>query len=183
MTCGKIDLACTKCRLSKGRTRVVPGVGPCSARIVFIGEGPGKDEDTQGEPFVGRAGRVLNDTLEYAGANRSYVFITNLVKCRPPGNRKPRKDEVETCRVYLESELKTVKPAVVCALGQTVANSLLENEEPMSALMGKDRTIRLGGREVRLIVAYHPAACLYQRKHLKRFQDSVKSALEAVGLP
>lgn len=182
MTCGKIDLRCTMCRLSKGRTQVVPGVGPCSARIVFIGEGPGKDEDIEGEPFVGRAGRVLNDAFENAGVLRSDVYITNLVKCRPPGNRKPRKDEVETCSLYLDSELKAVRPAAVCALGQTVANSLLENRETMSALMGKNRTIRLGGRDVRLIVAYHPAACLYQRRHLKKFQDSVKSALEAAGL-
>jgi uracil-DNA glycosylase family 4 len=183
MTCGKIDLACTRCRLSDGRTQVVPGTGPCSARVVFIGEGPGKDEDARGEPFIGRAGKVLSDALDKAGVARQDVFITNLVKCRPPGNRRPRKDEVDTCRIYLESELKTVKPAVVCALGQTVANSLLGNKESMATLMRKDWTVKLGGRSVRMIVAYHPAACLYQRRHLKTFQESIKTSLEAAGVP
>jgi len=183
MTCGKIDLACTKCRLSEGRTRVVPGAGPCPAKIVFIGEGPGKDEDMRGEPFVGRAGKILTEALENAGVDRSDVFITNLVKCRPPGNRRPRKDEVETCRPYLESEIKAVKPMLACALGQTVANSLLGNKEPMSALVGKDWTVTLGGLTVKMAVAYHPAACLYQRKNLKMFQESIKAALESAGLP
>lgn len=182
MTCGKIDLRCAKCRLSKTRTRVVPGVGSCSAGIAFIGEGPGKDEDARGEPFVGRAGEILNEALDKAGFVRHDVFITNLVKCRPPGNRRPRKDEIGTCRTYLESELKAVKPTVVCALGQTVANSLLGTKESMAALIGKDWTVRLGGRNVKLIVAYHPAACLYQRRHLKVFQESVKASLEAAGL-
>jgi uracil-DNA glycosylase family 4 len=182
MTCGKIDLNCTKCRLCKGRTQVVPGAGPCSSKIVFIGEGPGKDEDIKGEPFVGRAGRVLSETLDGLGVDRSRVFITNLVKCRPPGNRRPRKDEIRTCSVYLDSEVRTVRPRVVCALGQTVANNLLGNKEKMSDLLKKDWTARIGGRDVKLIVAYHPAACLYQRKNLGAFKKSIGASLQAAGV-
>ena len=178
MTCGKTDLACTKCRLSKGRTNVVAGIGPCSSKIVFVGEAPGKDEDLRGEPFGGRAGKVLDDALRKVGADRSEVFITNLVKCRPPRNRRPRKDEINTCRVYLDSELRAVRAVVVCALGQTVANSLLGNKEKMSALMGRRWTLKLAGRETEFMVIYHPASCLYQRKNLKVFMDGVKSALE-----
>ncbi len=182
MTCGKIDLHCTLCRLSKGRTQVVPGVGPCSAKIAFVGEGPGKDEDLKGEPFVGRAGRVLDEALERSGADRKKVYITNLVKCRPPGNRRPRKDEVETCSVYLKSELGAVKPIVICALGQTVAKSLLGKNLKMSSLINREWSVERFGNEARLIVAYHPAACLYQRKNLKAFRKSVDDALQAAGV-
>jgi uracil-DNA glycosylase family 4 len=181
MSCGDIDLQCAKCRLSKKRAQVVPGVGPCSSRIVFIGEGPGKDEDTKGQPFVGRAGKVLDEALKSAGVDRSRVFITNLVKCRPPGNRRPRKDEIRTCSVYLKSELETIGPKVICALGQTVGNGLLGNREKMPVLIKGDWTVPVAGRPVKLIVAYHPAACLYQRKNTKAFRESVAKALEAAG--
>jgi uracil-DNA glycosylase family 4 len=182
MTCGDVDLACRRCRLSKGRTKVVPGIGSCSSRIVFIGEGPGKDEDLKGEPFVGRAGKVLDDALRRARTSRSEVFITNLVKCRPPRNRRPRKDEIRSCRAYLDSELIAVKPRIICALGQTAANSLLDNRESLDSLMKKEWSMKLGGRNIRVVVVHHPAACLYQRKNLGRFQNRVKSSLEAAGI-
>jgi uracil-DNA glycosylase family 4 len=181
MICGDVDLQCTKCRLSKERTQVVPGVGPCSSRIVFIGEGPGKDEDVKGQPFVGRAGKVLDEALKSAGVDRSRVFITNLVKCRPPGNRRPRKDEIRTCSAYLDSELKTIDPEVICALGQTVGNHLLGNREKMPVLIKGEWMVSVAGMDVKLIVAYHPAACLYQRKNTKPFQRSIANALEAAG--
>ncbi len=181
MSCGDVDLQCTKCRLSKKRTQVVPGVGPCSSRVVFIGEGPGKDEDIRGEPFVGRAGKVLDEALERAGVDRSRVFITNLVKCRPPGNRRPRKDEIRACRVYLDSEVKTIGPKVICALGQTVGNNLLGVHEKMPVLMKGDWTVDVAGRKVKLVVAYHPAACLYQRKNTNAFRESIAEALDAAG--
>ena len=180
MTCGKIDFACKRCRLSKGRTQVVPGVGSCKSAIVFIGEAPGKDEDLKGEPFVGRAGRLLTDVLKDAGVDRSEVFICNLVKCRPPGNRRPRKDEITACSSYLESELGTVKPTVVCALGQTVANHLLGNKMKMEELVKRERRVNLAGKEVRFFVAYHPAAILYQRKNLGIFMKSIRASLKAV---
>lgn len=182
MICGRIDLACTRCRLSKGRTQVVPGTGPCSSPIVFIGEAPGKEEDLKGEPFVGRGGKLLDKVLNEAGVDRSEVFICNLVKCRPPGNRRPRKDEIETCSQFLESELKAVKPKVVCALGQTVANRLLDNRERMAELVKKDRTVNVVGMEVHLFVSYHPAACLYQRKNMGSFRKSIEGSLRAAKL-
>ena len=182
MSCGDIDLHCMLCRLSKGRTNVVPGTGPCEARIVFIGEAPGKDEDLKAQPFVGRAGRILDEALLKSGVDRSKVYITNLVKCRPPGNRKPRKDEIRTCSVYLESELKEIQPSVVCALGQTAAQSLLDEKRSMEDLVSRDRRISLAGFDVRLFVAYHPAACLYQRRHLASLKKQVRRSLSAAGL-
>lgn len=183
MTCGNIDLGCTKCRLSARRTRVVPGVGPCRSRIAFIGEAPGRDEDLRGEPFVGRAGRLLDQALGKAGVARSQVYITNLVKCRPPDNRRPRKDEITTCTsMYLESEIEEISPHVICALGQTVAERLLGQKLGMADMVGKESPIVFAGMNRRLFVAYHPAACLYQRKNLAKFEKSIKTSLEAAGL-
>ena len=182
MTCGKIDFACTRCRLSKGRTQVVPGTGPCTSPIVFIGEAPGRKEDLKGEPFVGRGGKLLDRVLKDLGVDRTQVFICNLVKCRPPNNRRPRKDETEACSLFLESELKTIRPKVVCALGQTVANYLLDNRERMAELVKKDRVVSLAGADVRFFVAYHPAACLYQRKNIRSFRKSIEASLRAAKL-
>lgn len=182
MTCGNIDLACAKCRLSKGRTQVVPGIGSCSSRIVFVGEAPGKDEDLRGEPFVGRAGKILTAALEELGVDRADVYISNAVKCRPPDNRRPRQDEIETCRPYLDSELAEVRPAVICALGQTAAIQLLNNKKRISELIGKSWETSVSGRKVRLIVAYHPAACLYGRKKLAAFKGQISASLKAAKM-
>ncbi len=183
MSCGKVDPGCRRCRLSKSRTRVVPGTGSCRARIVFVGEAPGKDEDLKGEPFVGRAGRILDDALEASGVEREDVRITNLVKCRPPNNRRPRRDETKTCTsLYLEHELEEMRPDVVCALGQTVAKHFLGSADLMSELVGKESKIVIAGKPVRLVVAYHPAACLYQRKNLGKFRTSVRAALAAADM-
>jgi uracil-DNA glycosylase len=183
MTCGDIDLGCTACRLSGKRLHVVPGNGPCRSRIMFVGEAPGKEEDVQGEPFVGRAGRVLDEAIEKAGANRSQVYVGNIVKCRPPNNRKPRSDEIETCAsLYLESEIRTIRPTVICALGQTAANYFLPTKEKMSDRVRGEIEMLFDGIEVRFIVAYHPAACLYQRKNLASFERSIHKCLGAAGM-
>ena len=183
MKCGRIDLACTKCRLSKGRTKVVPGDGPCDSAILFVGEAPGRDEDLSGRPFVGRGGRLLDKALERAGVAREQVRITNLVKCRPPGNRRPRKDEVSICTsLYLMGEIESVKPRVVCALGQTAAEQLAGRKVQMGASVGKEIPHSLPVKGVRLFVAYHPAACLYQRRNLDEFEKGVQAALQAAGL-
>lgn len=179
MKCGRIDPKCPRCRLCKSRTQVVPGVGPCDSRIVFVGEAPGKDEDLRGQPFVGRAGKILDDALLKAGSGRSEVRITNIVKCRPPGNRRPRKDEISTCTsLYLDCELEEIAPAVICALGKTVADHFVKSDKSMSEEVGESAMLNIAGRPTRLFVSYHPAACLYQRKHLKRFQSSIKAALK-----
>jgi len=182
MTCGEIDFKCTRCRLSRGRTQVVPGVGRCDSPIAFLGEAPGRDEDLKGEPFVGRGGKILDQALKEAGISRSQVFICNLVKCRPPKNRRPRKDEIETCSMFLRSELGTVRPSVVCVLGQTAANSILHNKLSMSDLICRNWTTEIGERKMKVVVAYHPAACLYQKRNLGAFKKSIRASLESAGM-
>jgi len=178
-----VDPACRRCRLSEGRTKVVPGVGPLKSRIMFIGEAPGKDEDLRGEPFVGRAGKLLDEALAEAGVRRSQVRISNLVKCRPPGNRRPRKDEMATCvSLYLQEEIQQVAPRVICALGQTVAEHLSGGRVRIADAVGKEISHTIRGSSARLFVTYHPAACLYQRKNSKAFKEGVRVSLMAAGL-
>lgn len=183
MSCGAVDPACERCRLSRGRTKVVPGIGPCRSRIMFIGEAPGKDEDLKGEPFVGRAGKLLDEALEETGTDRSHVRISNLVKCRPPGNRRPRKDEKDTCiSIYLRKEIEQVSPKVICALGQTAAEQLSGRRLHMAETVGKEIASTVYDIKARLFVTYHPAACLYQRRNTKAFKEGVRAGLEAAEL-
>jgi len=183
MTCRRIDLDCTKCRLSRKRTRVVPGVGSRRSGIVFIGEAPGKDEDLKGEPFIGMSGKLLDLVMEETGVQRKQVYISNLVMCRPPGNRRPRKDEIRTCTsLYLEPDIAEISPQVVCALGQTVAEHFLGRKRKMKDIVGREFELTVAGRKTRLFVAYHPAACLYQRKNLAKFKENIRSSLKAAGL-
>jgi len=183
MTCGAVDPACRKCRLSKGRENVVPGVGPCKSKIIFIGEAPGRDEDIHGKPFVGRAGRLLDEALEEVGVDRAKVRISNLVKCRPPGNRRPREDEKRICTsLYLEKEIEEGAPEVICALGQTAAEFLAGKRLSMSEAVGEETTCAFGHTSARLFVTYHPAACLYQRKNTRAFKEGVRAGLAAAGL-
>lgn len=183
MSCGAVDPACRRCRLYKGRTMVVPGTGPCNASIIFIGEAPGKDEDLQGEPFVGRAGKILDLALQEAGVNRSRVRISNLVKCRPPANRRPRRDEMLVCTsLYLLKELEEVSPRVVCALGQTAAEFLAGRRLRMGEVVGREVVSGPRGISTKLFVTYHPAACLYQRRNTTAFKRGVRASLAAAGL-
>lgn len=177
-----IDPGCRRCRLHMGRTQVVTGTGAQSSRLVFIGEAPGRDEDLQGEPFVGRAGMVLNSALASAGVTRDDVYITNLVKCRPPDNRKPRKDEVSACSMHLESEFSHLRPSVVCLLGQSVAKGILDEDRSMAELAGTERTVTLWGHDVRAFISYHPAACLYTRENVDKFDETIRICVEAAGL-
>ena len=124
----------------------------------------------------------MDDALEDAGARRAHVYITNLVKCRTPRNRRPRRDEVGTCSVFLESEVATVRPKVVVALGQTVAQRLLDSKLSMAVTVGKDFTVDLAGIETALVVAYHPAACLYNRKLVPSFRKSIRKGLDLAGV-
>lgn len=182
MTRRDLDLGCSLCRLKSTRTQVVPGAGPRDARLVLIGEAPGRDEDLAGAPFVGRAGKILDDALARSGVDRKRVYITNLVKCRPPGNRRPRSDEVGTCSAHLDSELRAVRPVVICLLGQTVARSLLGDKRRMSELVGTEREVDVQGRKVRVFVAYHPAACLYRRENVESLRSTIRLSAEAAGL-
>jgi len=162
---------------------VVAGNGPCSSCIVFVGEAPGRDEDVTGVPFVGSAGKLLNAALEAAGVGREEVFCTNIVKCRPPNNRRPRKDEICICTdLYLASELETIRPKVICALGQTATGHFMDLKGRMSDVVGRGMTRTVCGRRVRFFVSYHPAAVLYQRKKMKEFDAAIRAALAEAGM-
>lgn len=183
MSCGEVDPACKMCRLSEGRTKVVPGSGPCDSKIVFVGEAPGKDEDLKGAPFVGRAGKLLDEALSEAGIDRARVRVSNIVKCRPPGNRRPRLDEKRICTsLYLHKELEDVSPKVICALGQTAAEHLAGRKLRMAGVVGKQVPHAIEGCAAKLYVVFHPAACLYQRKNIKAFKEGVRASLVAAGL-
>jgi uracil-DNA glycosylase len=147
---------CTKCGLGHTRTKFVFGVGNPNATLMLVGEAPGADEDAQGEPFVGRAGQLLNKILEAIQFKREDVYICNILKCRPPGNRKPQPDEVELCIPYLKKQIQLVKPKVILCLGLTAAENLLGTTESLGKLRG--RVMQYEGTP--LMVTYHPAALL-----------------------
>lgn len=149
---------CTKCELYKGRTKAVPGEGPTHAEIMFIGEGPGANEDKQGRPFVGAAGKFLDQLLAQAGVTRADVWITNVVKCRPPGNRDPQTIEIETCTTnYLDNQIKIVNPKIIVTLGRHSMGRFLPD-----AMITKvhGQMFKIGKRHV--IPMFHPAAALHQ---------------------
>ena len=147
---------CRRCRLCQGRTQVVFGVGNPRARVMFIGEGPGADEDRLGEPFVGRAGQLLNAMLPAIGLKREDVYIANVVKCRPPGNRDPAEDEAQTCLPFLWRQVELIDPEVIVALGRVAAGYLLGTKAPISTYRG--RWINRRGRDV--LATFHPAYLL-----------------------
>ncbi len=150
-------LTCTACPLAETRTQVVFGVGDSRAALLFVGEGPGEQEDLQGEPFVGRAGQLLTRLIEGIGLTRADVYIANVVKCRPPGNRDPLPVEIATCRPYLEAQLGFIAPSVVVSLGNFATKLLLETKEGITKLRGREFPFRDGAV---LIPALHPSAVL-----------------------
>lgn len=150
-------LGCTRCPLAGGRTQVVFGVGDPAAQLMFVGEGPGRDEDRLGEPFVGRSGKLLDRLMaEEMGIDRSRCYITNVVKCRPPQNRDPLPAEIDACRPYLHRQIELIRPRVVVTLGNFATRLLLDTTEAISRLRGRDYEF---GR-ARLVPTYHPAAAL-----------------------
>src|SRR5512137_2484793 len=154
---------CTRCRLHKGRTNLVFGVGNVNADLMFVGEGPGADEDAQGEPFVGRAGQLLNNMITAMGLKREEVYIANVVKCRPPGNRTPEKDECDTCSPFLMKQIAVIQPKVIVALGAVAAKNLLAVNDSMANLRGRWYDFR----GARLLVTYHPAFLLRDPRQKK----------------
>jgi uracil-DNA glycosylase family 4 len=149
---------CTRCELSKTRTQTVFGVGNRRAELMVIGEAPGADEDRQGEPFVGRAGQLLNSMLRAVGNPRDTVYIANVLKCRPPGNRDPRPTEVACCLPYLQQQVDMIQPRLMVAVGRIAAQNLLATDTPIARLRGQVH--RFGTRATPLIVTYHPAYLL-----------------------
>jgi DNA polymerase len=149
--------ACRKCRLCETRKNAVPGEGPGTVEVMFVGEAPGGQEDFDGRPFVGAAGKLLTELLASINLSREQVYITNIVKCRPPNNRPPRKDESAACRSYLEREIIQIHPKVICPMGNSAIQALLSSNGSVTSLHG--RSVDKGG--VTYLPMYHPAAALY----------------------
>lgn len=150
-------VACTKCRLCETRKNAVPGEGSTRVPVMFVGEAPGEQEDIQGRPFVGAAGKLLTELLASIELRRDDVYITNIVKCRPPNNRPPRKDETSACKPYLERQILLLAPRVICPMGNSAVHSLIESEKSVSDLHG----IPFEAGNVTYFPLYHPAAALY----------------------
>lgn len=150
-------LVCTKCRLSETRKNAVPGEGSKIARVVFVGEAPGEQEDVQGRPFVGAAGKLLTELLASVGLRREEVYIMNIVKCRPPNNRPPRKDESAACRPYLDRQIRLIQPKVVCPMGNSAIRAFVDSDESVAGLHG----IPFEVGPITYFPMYHPAAALY----------------------
>jgi uracil-DNA glycosylase family 4 len=152
---------CRRCKLHQGRNRIVFGDGDGKAELVFVGEGPGADEDAQGLPFVGRGGQLLTDMIQKGmGLHRKQVYICNVVKCRPPNNRTPEPDECAACTPFLWRQLAAIRPRMVCALGATAAQALHPYRGSLAAVRGVVHPLRLGDFESRLVITYHPAFLL-----------------------
>lgn len=160
--------ACTRCKLHRGRSKLVFGVGNPTAELAFVGEGPGADEDRQGVPFVGPAGQLLTKMIEAMKLSRDDVYICNVVKCRPPNNRDPEPDEVEACEGFLQAQLAIVKPKVIVALGRYAAQTLLRTKTPITRLRGSWQTYDLFGESVALMPTYHPSFLLREETDPKK---------------
>jgi DNA polymerase len=169
---------CTRCALHKGRNKIVFADGNANARLMFVGEGPGADEDAQGLPFVGRAGQLLNNMIAAMGLKREEVYIANVVKCRPPGNRTPEPEEANTCSPFLFRQIDVVRPEVLVALGATAATYLLGQRQPLAGLRGRVHSLR-GSR---LIVTYHPAYLLRDPRQKKEAWADLQIAMKELGL-
>ncbi len=152
---------CTRCGLHRTRTNAVPGEGSADADVMLVGEAPGYWEDQNGRPFVGAAGKYLTELLRTAGLKREDVFIGNILKCRPPGNRDPTDEEIETCSPYLQKQIQLIKPKLIVALGRFAARVLLGKPVPMGRSHGTLVDCSFGGWQGKLFISYHPAAALY----------------------
>ena len=165
MTCRSplgVDLDCHRCPLSRERTQVVPGSGDTGARLMLVGEAPGAIEDQGGEPFIGRAGTILDKALEEAGLSRGRLWIANTVRCRPPDNRTPRDVEIATCSFQLDAELEALRPRVLVALGATASGALVGRPVALKKEAGSVHNLRRAGMDLQCVVTYHPAGLIYR---------------------
>jgi len=164
---------CTRCKLHAGRIQIVFGVGNPAARLVFVGEAPGADEDAQGEPFVGRAGQLLTKIIEAMGLRREDVYICNIIKCRPPSNRTPEADEIVACQPFLLQQLQAIGPKFICALGGPATQTLLQTKEPISRLRGRFHDFH----GIPLLPTFHPAFLLRNPSEKKTVWEDMKLLL------
>jgi DNA polymerase len=178
---------CTRCQLHKGRTKLVYGVGNPRADLMFVGEGPGADEDAQGEPFVGRAGQLLNNMIKAMGLQRGEVYIANMVKCRPPSNRTPEPEECDTCSPFLMRQIAAIKPKVIVALGATAAKNLLAMNSSLGDLRGRFYDFKPAGSDpswpgARLAVTYHPAYLLRDPRQKGEAWKDLQMVMKYLGI-
>ena len=169
---------CTRCRLHTTRNKIVFGAGNTHAQLIFVGEGPGRDEDMQGLPFVGRAGKLLTQMIEAMGLTRDQVYIANVVKCRPPENRKPEEDESATCSPFLYRQIDAIAPKAIVCLGLTAAQSLLKTKDSISKIRGQ----WLDYRGTKLMVTYHPAYLLRNPPAKREVWDDLQKVMALLGL-
>lgn len=168
-------VGCPLCKLARTRKNAVPGEGQLAAKIMFVGEAPGRSEDDKGRPFVGAAGRILDEMLAKAGIQRSQVFITNVVKCRPPNNRVPEDDEVAACMPYLDRQIALIRPRIICVLGRTAYSSLLGGS---SITANRGKVIEKAGQKYFLTI--HPAAAIYNKSMLSLLEADLKKLAKEV---
>ena len=175
---------CLRCpQLASSRQNVVFGAGNANADLMFVGEAPGKNEDEQGLPFVGQAGKLLNQLLGEIGMERGDVFIANVLMCRPPGNRDPQPVEVENCQGYLLEKIALIQPRVICTLGNFSTKLLRGDQTGITRVHGRDEIRVIGSRAVRLLPLYHPAAALYTRSMLDVLREDFRRIPELLALP
>ncbi|MCX5845691.1 MAG: uracil-DNA glycosylase [Deltaproteobacteria bacterium] len=168
---------CQRCSLGRVRINLVFGEGNSKAELVFVGEAPGGDEDTQGRPFVGRAGQLLTKIIEAMGLKRQDVYICNILKCRPPGNRNPRPEEINACELFLVKQLKAINPRVICALGTFAAHTLLKTDVPISILRGKFHSYQ----GIKLMPTYHPAFLLRNQGSKKLVWEDIQKIMKVLS--
>ncbi len=169
---------CQRCNLSQGRTNLVFGEGNPDARLVFVGEAPGADEDAQGRPFVGRAGQLLTRIISAMGLSRNDVYICNILKCRPPGNRNPKPDEIHACEPFLIKQIQAIQPEVICALGTFAAQTLLKKEVPITALRGRFHSYQ----GIKVMPTYHPAYLLRNERAKKLVWEDMQMVMKTLGI-
>ena len=173
--------SCTRCSLSEGRTQVVLGSGDLDADLMFVGEAPGYHEDLQGVPFVGQSGKLLSTLLEGIGLTRDDVFVANVLKCRPPGNRDPLPAEVRECEPHLFRQVSLIRPRLVCTLGNFATKLLSGRPDGISRVHGHELPIEVGGQTVLLYPLFHPAAALYTRSMLATLEEDFARIPELLG--
>jgi DNA polymerase len=170
---------CVRCQLHRGRTQIVFGTGNPKARLVFVGEAPGQEEDRQGEPFVGQAGQLLTRIIEAMGLRRWDVYIANIIKCRPPHNRNPEPDEIASCEPFLKGQLAAIRPQVICALGTFAAQTLLKTDAKISQLRGRFHSYE----GVPVMPTFHPAYLLRNPNEKRKVWEDMRLVMQALGLP
>lgn len=181
---GLVVTACERCpELVDSRSRIVNGVGPDDAAVLFVGEAPGEREDAQGEPFVGRSGEILDEVLRDNGLDRTIVRITNSVRCRPPDNRDPTASELDHCRSYLDAEISAVDPAVVVTLGKVPSENLLDRSVAVTKEAGAVETVAVDGTIRDVLICVHPAATLYDRSQRDTLETVIERAATIAGNP